>query len=104
MVPYLRRHQDGAALAHVTRRIAEDIALDAQVGLKEVNNDIPLGEWAPVAQPYDVFTRSLRVMIVLWSLVIVAILLVKRLRRRRPANPALTFLVIGKEPCKNLAT
>jgi uncharacterized membrane protein YgcG len=104
VVPYLRRHQDGAALAHMTRRIAEDVALDAQVGLKEVNDDIPLGEWAPVAQPYDVFTRSLRVMIVLWSLVIVARFLVKRLRGRRPAKPALTFVVIENEPLKNLTT
>lgn len=106
MVPYLRRHQDGAALAHVTRRIAGDIALDAQVGLKEVRGDDyrALDEWNPVAQPDYVFKECLGAMAVLWSVVIGAIFLVKRFRRGRPKKPALTFLVIENEPLKNLAT
>jgi uncharacterized membrane protein YgcG len=101
---YLRQHQDGAAIALLTRRIAEDIALEAQVGLKEVNDYVPLGDWAPVAQPDQVFKESLGAMAALWSVVIAAIFLVKRLRRGRPAKPALAFVVIGNEPAKNLTT
>lgn len=106
VLPYLQRHQDGQAIAFLTNRIAEDIAADAQVGLKEVYSyDYKaLGGWAPVAQPYDVLVRSLRVMIVLWLVVLVAIMFVKRVRRRRPAKPELTFLVIPNEPLKNLTT
>ena len=105
VLPYLKRHQDAAAIALMTRRIAEDIAADAQVALKEVNAQAPLGEWSPAAQPYDVLTRSLRVMIVLWFVVIAVIVLMKRLRRRRPAKQtALTFVVIGHQPAKNVTT
>ena len=99
-VPYLRRHQDGTAIALMTRRIAEEVAADARVGLKEVNDQAPLGEWAPVAQPYDVLTRTLRAMIVLWLVVIVVVVFMKTFRRKRPAKPALTLLEIGNEPCK----
>jgi len=95
-LPYLRRHQNGPALALMTRRIAEDIAADAQVGLKEVNDDLPLGTWSPVAQPYDVLTESLRAVLVLWLIVIVGIVLVRKLRNRGPAKPALTLLEIGR--------
>src|SRR5215472_18209254 len=49
VLPYLRTHQYGPALALMTRRIAEDIAADSQVGLKEVKHEAPLGTWSPVA-------------------------------------------------------
>ena len=104
VLPYLRTHQYGPALALMTRRIAEDIAADSQVGLKEVKHEAPLGTWSPVAQPYDVLTESLRAMVVLWLIVIVGIVLVKKLRRRRPAKPALTFLKIGERTLPKLTT
>jgi hypothetical protein len=85
----------------MTRRIAGDIAADAQVELKEVNDDLPLGTWKPLAQPYDELTESLRAAAVLWLIVIVGIVLVKKLRRRGSAKPALTLLEIGNEPCRN---
>jgi len=101
VLPYLRRHQYGPALALMTRRIAEDIAADAQVELKEVNDDLPLGTLKPIAQPYDELTESLRAVVVLWLIVIVGIVLVKKLRRRAPAKQALTLLEIRNEICRN---
>ena len=101
VLPYLRRHQYGPALALMTRRIAEDIAADAQVELKEVNDNLPLGTLKPIAQPYDELTESLRAVVVLWLIVIVGIVLVKKLRRRAPAKQALTLLEIRNEICRN---
>jgi uncharacterized membrane protein YgcG len=102
--PYLKGHQDGAAIALMAKRIAEDIAADAEVGLKEVNSEAPFRNWSPVAQPYDVLTKSLRAMFILWLVAVVVIILMKTLRHRRPAKSELTLLVVGNEPRKPATT
>jgi uncharacterized membrane protein YgcG len=99
VIPYLRRHQDGPAIALMTRQIAEDIAADAQVGLKEVTDDRGLvGTWAPVAQPYNVLIEICRAVIALWVVATFIVIVLKTVRRRRPAGPALTLLQVGNGP------
>src|SRR5262249_43315149 len=84
--PLLRQHHYASAIALLTRRIAEAIASNAQVGLKPLDYTAPLGEWSPAAQPHNVLARCLGAMALLGTILIPLILIARHIRARNPAT------------------